>query len=181
MSRVDVPHRSRSGPRRLWVARSTRNVNSCTRSVLLAVTLVAAAAAQRSAPLEVDFEVEPVAGPLTDLDAPAPDCGAFLRAATTRLRAAGDSGELQATSGATGLLSSGPLLAFLWVADDARAGALLAREAAGVGSGGDDAAPAWLLIHHYWFLRATGDAATVRGRLPALLAAAAGLAAGAHA
>src|SRR5262245_36874291 len=133
MSRV----RSRSRARRLWVSRSTGNMDS-TRSLLHGVILAAAAAAQGAAPpLEVDFEADPSA------TAGAPDCSAFLsaflRAAAARLRAAGDSGDVQPGSATSGVPLSGPLLAFLWLGDAARADALLAREAAAVPSGGDDA------------------------------------------
>jgi hypothetical protein len=139
--------------------------------VLLGVTLAAAAAAQHTAPqLEVEFDAEPAA-------APAADCAAFLRAAAARLRAGDGDAQPDVQPGAD---TTGPLLACLWLGDDARAGALLAREGDAAVRGGDRdldwATTAWLLVHHYWFLRATGDAATVRERLPGLLARAADLA-----
>src|SRR5262245_55979914 len=114
--------RSRSLPCRLWAARSTGNVDPRTRSVLIAVTMAAVAAAQHAAeplevPLEIDFETDPAVAAAEPEAAAArpPDCSAFLRAATACLHAAGD-GDVR-----TGPDAAGPLLAFLWLGDDARA------------------------------------------------------------
>ncbi len=119
---------------------------------------------------------------LLTIESDPPACALAVRAAAERLlahhRPAGAGDRSPHTS-------TGPLLTWLWLSRDDLARDLLTADlnvstatgddstATGDDSGDtdDDAADdvAWCLLHHYWYLRASGDRAMVARQLPSLL------------